>query len=820
MKLTESEGNLKVLVVDDDDKYCELLERWVTSMGHHCMTAADGQKAVDCLRNSSCDLVLTDMVMPNMDGLQLLRHIKEKYNDISVIVLTGYSKDYSFTDVIKAGASDFIEKPTGRDELEAKINRILYEKTLRNSYQDEIKIHQVLIDLLNLSIGSKEMDELLNDFLVCITSFPWLELEPRGAAFLIDEMDENILELKAHHNLDNLAHAGCSRVHLGECLCGKAAITGELVFSNHPDTSHDNKFKSVPDHGQYCVPITLTGDKILGVFTLYTKAEAKRNENVVAVLNAAAKTLARIITGKMDEAIIVQQDLCFRSMTENVLDAIIMMDNKGRISFWNNAAERIFGFSASEVTGQNLHKMIVPERYQAQYRPALKEFFRSGSGEVIGKTIEVSGRHKSGKTIPVELSLSGLHVQGMWQAVGIIRDISARKTLETEKEKLNQQLRQAQKMEAIGTLAGGIAHDFNNILGAIIGFADMAKDDVSAGSQVYKDLDRILSAGNRAKELVTQILTFSRQAEEEFTPVKLHLILKEALKMLRASIPTNIEIRQSINAECKPVLADPTQLHQVIMNLMTNAYHAMLEKGGIISVDLKEEMIDSRESGDTTELENGLYVKMIIADTGTGMESEVLERIFDPFFTTKAQGVGTGMGLSLVHGIIVQLGGKVDVKSETGKGSSFEIYIPAFLGFENSDKKLGDNHIPGGEEHILIVDDELALIEVSSRKLKKLGYIVTSRTSSIEALEAFKAQPNLFDLIITDLAMPNMTGLDMAIEMLRLKPEIPIILSTGFVDSRTSEYAMEIGIRKIVNKPVSSHVIALAIREALQRNML
>ncbi|MCB2183625.1 MAG: response regulator [Desulfobulbaceae bacterium] len=686
MKKSESENCFRVLVVDDDSEYREIVARWVTSMGYHCETAEDGQMGADYLRNASCDLVLTDMVMPNMDGMQFLKHIKERYDDTSVIVLTGYSKEYSFRDVIQAGAVDFIEKPFRKEVLEAKIARVIHEKTLRDSYREEMMTKQVLIDLLNISIKNKKLEDVLREFLVFITKFPWLKLEPKGAVFLVSENEKDMLELKAHHNFEAPLQTICSRVPIGRCLCGRAGLACEIVFADQLDSLHENRFEGIQNHGHYCVPISLTGNKLMGVFTLDIKAGTERNEKVETVLKASAKTLAQIINSKQDEATIAAQEQRFRAMTDNMLDAIIMMDNHGRISFWNPAAEKMFGYSSEEVLGRDLHAIIAPERYRFQYEAALKKFSASGRGNAIGKTIEIVGRCKSGKEIPLELSLSTLKVKGTWQAVGIVRNISARKELEKEQERLQKQLRQSQKMQAVGTLAGGIAHDFNNILGSIIGFTDMAMADVPQESQMYRDLRHILAAGNRAKELVGQILTFSRQKEEEFVSVKIQRLLKEAITLLQSSLPENIKIQHDIDDECNCILADPGQIHQVIMNLCTNACHAMGEKEGILRIGLQEVYVDEKERGHATELKSGLYVRMSIADTGTGMESDVVDRIFEPFFTTKRLGEGTGMGLSLVHGIIAELGGRVDVKSKTGQGSLFEVYIPAFFECEEREQ--------------------------------------------------------------------------------------------------------------------------------------
>ena len=806
---------LKILIVDDEIDHRELIKRYVSAFGYDCLTAADGEQALECLASNAINLVITDMLMPNMDGMQLLVKIKQQFPQVSTIALTGYGKSYTFKDIVDAGAAEFLEKPINKEVLEAKIERVFQEQMLLASYLNEIKTQKILLELLALSTREEPLAELLHDFLLCIMTFPWLELEPKGAILLVDEQDRECLVMVAQHNLSPPLLEICARVPFGRCLCGQAAKTRQVIFSDHLEGAHHNRFDGIQEHGHYCIPILQAAGELLGVFTLYVKAGTIHNPTVEMMLRAAAQTIAGIIVSKRNTDLLADQERRYQAMTDSVIDAIIMMDAKGCIVFWNPAASRIFGYALEEVIGKDLHEMIMPERYRQQQTAALQEFFKSGHGGAIGKCVELMGRGKDGQEIPIELSLSALKSHGNWQAVGIIRDISKRKALEKEKDLLNIQLRQAQKMEAIGTLAGGIAHDFNNILGAVIGFADMAKEEVAAESQVHADLERILTAGHRAKDLVRQILTFSRQKDEEFFPTQIQLIIKEALKLLRAAIPAGIEIHQEIDPKCEAVLVDPTQIHQVIMNLCTNASYAMRKQGGHLRVGLKNLDIGEDTSAYPLGIKAGRYVKLTVADSGEGMATEVLEHIFEPYYTTKPQGEGTGFGLSLVHGIISGLGGVIGVESELGKGTAFEIYLPT-ASHDNASPALAANApFAFGSEHVLLVDDELSLVEVTARKLTKLGYTVTQRTSSVEALAAFTANPDKFDLVITDHAMPNMTGVDMASQMLTLKAGIPIILTTGFIDPSSAEYALTLGIKKIIKKPIDIYELTSVMREVL-----
>jgi len=397
---------------------------------------------------------------------------------------------------------------------------------------------------------------------------------------------------------------------------------------------------------------------------------------------------------------------------------------------------------------------------------------------------------------------------------GLIRDINERKEAEEATAKLEAQLHQAQKIKAIGTLAGGIAHDFNNILAAILGYTELTMYDLPEGSLARANLEQALKAGMRAKNLVQQILTFSRKSEQERRPVQIHLIVKEALKLLRSSLPATIEIRQNIDTKCGVVLADPTQIDQVMMNLCTNAYHAMHERGGVLEVSLNVFEIDAAFARTHANLQEGSYVRLTVSDTGHGMDRATMERIFEPFFTTKAVGDGTGMGLATVHGIVTSHDGAITVHSEPEKGSTFHVYFPRLDSILQPEAQTTEP-VPRGKERILFVDDEEQLVRMGQQMLERLGYHVTVRTSSVEAVEAFRAQPDRFDLVITDQTMPNMTGVELAKELMRIRPDVPIILTTGFSEVVTPQEAKNAGIREYIMKPVVARDLAQAIRQVL-----
>ncbi len=383
-----------------------------------------------------------------------------------------------------------------------------------------------------------------------------------------------------------------------------------------------------------------------------------------------------------------------------------------------------------------------------------------------------------------------------------------------EKEQLEDQLRQARKLEAVGTLAGGVAHDFNNMLSIILGNAELAMEDIPETSPARQNLERITSACIRARDVVRQLLSFSRKSDIEKRPMNLTLLVKESVKLLRASIPSNIEVMEDIHMTAAAVLADPTQVHQILMNLCTNASHAMSEHGGILEIGVRETDLDGDRTERFRDLRPGRYVELTVSDTGQGIAPEIQDKIFDPYFTTKAVGEGTGMGLSVVRGIAGSHGGAAAVESQPGKGATFRVVFPAMTGAP-AEAPPPDAPLPRGNERILYVDDEGDVADMVTELLARLGYDATAMTDPVEALERFQSDPGQYDLIMTDLTMPFVPGDRLAREILSLRPDIPVMLCTGFSDKITEEAAMEMGIKKYIEKPIDKRELARAVRSLL-----
>jgi len=406
-------------------------------------------------------------------------------------------------------------------------------------------------------------------------------------------------------------------------------------------------------------------------------------------------------------------------------------------------------------------------------------------------------------------------VDGRHVRLHVATDISAVKSLQLERIQHETRMRQAQKMEAIGTLAGGIAHDFNNILSAILGYAELALDDANRGRATPDYIRQILRAGHRARDLVHQILTFSRQTETAAKPVQVQPIIKEALKLLRASLPSTIDIQVNTRSQAL-VLADPIQIHQVIMNLCTNAGHAMRSGGGVLNVLLEEQEIAPGFAHQCAGMPPGSYLKLQVSDTGHGIDPGIIERIFDPYFTTKKMEEGSGMGLAVVQGIVRGCGGAVTVESKAGEGATFTVFLP-IMQHGGSEGSGSQKMVPLGCERILFVDDEAPLAELAQEMLSRLGYHVTIRTSSIQALSWFERHPHDFDLVITDLTMPHITGDILSEKVKAIRPEIPIMICTGYSQTIAEDAMNRLGISAVIMKPLIRNNLAAAIRQVLDR---
>jgi PAS domain S-box-containing protein len=520
-------------------------------------------------------------------------------------------------------------------------------------------------------------------------------------------------------------------------------------------------------------------------------------------------TLTDVTPLKQATARLLDSEERYHSITQNANSAIILTDANGRINYWNPAAETIFGYSRGQVLNENFASLLIPEKNQRSFAEACPKFDNNHKKNA-GQLIELEARAKNGTLVPVAMSLSSFKMDNTWHAAMFISDISKRIASEKERVNLLDQLRQSQKMEAVGTLAGGIAHDFNNILTPIIGFAQLLEIKFSEESKERDHIDKILSSANRAKDLVGQILSFSRKSKDEAQPTLIVPVIKESLKLLRAGIPATVSIKARIPSTDYWILADQTRIHQILMNLATNAVQAMGTAGGTLTIALDQ---ITATTEDYPQLAAGPYLRIQVGDTGCGIDQFTLKRIFDPYFTTKGADSGTGLGLSVVQSSVASSGGCIEVESEIGRGSTFNVLLPLLSGeFQNGAENQYALH-RGSGQHLLLVDDEMSLVNIGREFLEDMGYQVTGTTSSREALEMIEKNPNLFDLLLTDQTMPQLTGLELARETRKLRPDMPILICTGQPNLLAEAELEETDILKVLGKPDIFHELADTLKE-------
>ena len=804
----------KILVVDNQPLMLRLMSNFLGKKGYEVKTAPDSLTALTVLADFVPDVMFVDLVMPNISGDKLCRIVRSmpELKNVCIIILSAIAAEENI-DCASFGANACIAKGPFRD-IEQHISRLLAARDNKEelSFSGIVGIESVYQREITKELLSsrKHFEVVLGNIsegiVECTVGGLVVYVNAAGAAIL-GAQEEKIL---AANFFDFFTGSTRQEVAKGFAGIGEHPIAlGEEAVLLLKGRRVALILLPIVDAGQRTAIVIIQDiterkaaeEKLEGYRDHLEKMVVARTEELSQKNEQLHKEICerRFAEERMGEA---QRE--WERTFDAVDDIVTLQDVSLRLTRVNKATCRILQKTAEELVGQYCYEVFrgIPEPC-----PGCAAHFASRERKSYSQEIFHPELHKTFLLTATPISDD----QGQGKIGGIAhfaKDIS-------EQKKLEFQLLQAQKMEAIGTLAGGIAHDFNNILAAIMGYTELAMMDLQQNMPAYAKLAEVTRAGKRARDLVAQILTFSRHSEARREPIELRSIVKEALKLLRASLPSTMEMKQEVSAQPCWALADPVQIHQVLMNLCINASHAMRGKGGVLLVTLGPEEIDESHAAVNPELRPGAYVHLGVRDTGPGMEQDLVARIFEPFFTTKQAGEGTGMGLAVVHGIVKNHQGAIEVASVPGQGTVFDLYFPRITEVAEIGGARGDLHMSRGTERILFVDDEPALAELGKQVLEALGYRVQAHGDSQEAWTRFAADPEAFDLVITDLTMPGMTGTELAKKILALRPSIPVILTTGYSDILTEEEARELGVREYLLKPLSTARLAEVVRRVL-----
>ncbi len=771
---------MKVLYVEDNPVDIDLTRRQLKKTAPHI--------EINCVRSQSAalsiikspaisayDVVLTDMHLQDGDGIAVLSHIRSLSLPLAVILLTGQGDEEAAVSAMKAGANDYVIKKTGYLEHLTDV----IEEALR-AYRETSESKVYRLNVLYLEHSAIDVD-LTRRYL------------DKYAPHIHLDIVESVEEFYA-------LFAELANIREYDVI---------LLDYRLPQNSALDVLAKMNSMNGIKIPVVLVtgkGDENIAVRCLKLGAfdYVVKNKGYLYKLPSVIENAHSSSRLALEHEELLESEKRYRSLFEKNHVVMLLIDPKsGGILDANTAATDFYGWSREAITSKTIFDLVVADR---------KQILSELNDAVNEKRYQFIMQHRlaTGEVRDVEVYRSPMVVGGSLILYSMIYDITQRVVAKKEKEELQKQLAQAQKLEAIGHLAGGIAHDFNNILTVILGFSSLARASVEKGSEIDMDLEQVYTAGLRAKELVQQILTFARKAEDEISPIEVQPIVKEIIKFLRSSIPSTVEIRSQVTSRSF-ILGNATQVHQVLMNLCTNASHAMRNNGGILDISLRDTSIDANCPYDGLSIKRGDYIELKVSDSGEGISPETMKSIFEPYFTTKVQEEGTGLGLAVVNGIVESYGGRIFVESELGKGTTFTVLFP----ITREDVQIlpdDSSQYLAGSERILFVDDEVPITKVGQKMLEQLGYHVTVSNSSPQALELFRTTPDNFDLVITDMTMPGIRGDVLVNEIRKIRKQIPVIICTGYSLRLTEENSVNLNLQAVLNKPMTILEMASAIR--------
>jgi len=817
--------NIKILVIDDEEHIRQSFVDFLKDRDFYVFTAENGRTGLDMISKEYFHAILLDLRMPEMDGLEVLKQGVRIAPDTPIIVISGANRIGDVVQALRLGAWDYLEKPI----LDLSILGHAVDKALEKSglikenrgYQENLEKmvaeRTQALELANTQLAGinhrlRMIVETTRGFSGCIelNRFSSLLLDEfathmaatGGSCYMVEEDGLKLMHcLDPGHAPDFLPYPLPPNSILKKVIeNGRALLIEDIT---RPGNLEPSGWEGYKDGSVLAFPLLEGGGRAVGVLSLHSKVESpfvEQDKEIGIILASYGCEVLRAI-----EAFerVRKSENQYRTLFEKINDAIFMVEKEtGRHLDVNTAAEELTGRRLEELKGLTIRD-IIPET-------AAENFL---SPEASDKARDLGLVTFCRPDQSIRTARLGSVLLNADTIIGIGRDV-------THDLEMEAQLRQSQKMEAIGTLSGGIAHDFNNILSGILGYAELIKDDLDEldlPDSIKERMNRVIGASMRAKDLVQQILTFSRSTRGTPVAMKVRLAAKEALQLLRASLPSFIKIETAFESDSR-VMADPTSLHQLFMNLCTNARDAMAEKGGILSLKLEDVDLRGKDIALPDGVSKGRFILLSVKDTGQGMDKKILDKILEPFFTTKPAGKGTGMGLSMVHGIVRSLNGFLKISSSPGQGSLFEVFLPVCEKESQGKKSTADEpENYAGSETILLVDDETILTEMLRDGLENYGYHVDIFSESPAALEHFQSNDRKYDLVISDVTMPDITGDLLAQKIRVIRPDIPIILCTGYSERMDEEKAESMEIDALLFKPVPAEKLLLTVRSILDK---